>query len=149
MNKPVDLNLDQYNTNALLYITNRPPLVFTEGHGMWLTDHHGKRYLDWLQGWAVNCLGHSPRCIQDALASQAKKVINPSPAFYNEPSIQLATMLTQHSCFDKVFFANSGAEANEGAIKLARKWGKLNKNAAGENRGAVTGSELQPHTVHP
>ena len=101
---------------------------------MWLTDHHGKRYLDWLQRWAVNCLGHSPQCIQEALTAQAKKVINPSPAFYNEPSIQLATLLTQHSCFDKVFFANSGAEANEGAIKLARKWGKLNKNAAGENR---------------
>jgi acetylornithine/N-succinyldiaminopimelate aminotransferase len=134
MNKPVDLNVDQYNTNALLYITNRPPLVFTEGHGMWLTDHHGKRYLDWLQGWAVNCLGHSPQCIQDALVTQAKKVINPSPAFYNEPSIHLATLLTQHSCFDKVFFANSGAEANEGAIKLARKWGKLNKNTAGDNR---------------
>ncbi len=128
------MEFNQYDTNALLYITNRPPLVFTEGQGMWLTDHNGKRYLDWLQGWAVNCLGHSPACIQEALTVQAKKVINPSPAFYNEPTIKLASMLTQHSCFDRVFFANSGAEANEGAIKLARKWGKLHKNAAGENR---------------
>ncbi len=136
MNKPeaVNKSFEQYDTNALLYITNRPPLVFTEGQGMWLTDHDGKRYLDWLQGWAVNCLGHSPQCIQDALAAQAKKLINPSPAFYNEPSIRLASLLTQHSCFDRVFFANSGAEANEGAIKLARKWGKLNKSAAGDNR---------------
>ena len=136
MNKPeaVTKSFEQYDTNALLYITNRPPLVFTEGHGMWLTDHDGKRYLDWLQGWAVNCLGHSPQCIQDALTAQAKKVINPSPAFYNKPSIRLASLLTQHSCFDRVFFANSGAEANEGAIKLARKWGKLNRNASGENR---------------
>ncbi|WP_353157214.1 acetylornithine transaminase [Herminiimonas fonticola] len=128
------MEFSQYPVNALLYITNRPELVFTEGDGMWLTDHNGKRYLDYLQGWAVNCLGHSPQCIQDALAAQSKKLINPSPAFYNEPSIALAALLTGNSCFDRVFFANSGAEANESAIKLARKWGKLNKNAAGENR---------------
>ena len=128
------MEFSQYEVNALLNITNRPSLVFTEGHGMWLTDHAGKRYLDYLQGWAVNCLGHSPQCIQDALAAQSKKLINPSPAFYNEPSIALASLLTKNSCFDRVFFASSGAEANEGAIKLARKWGKLNKNSAGENR---------------
>ncbi|CAL60948.1 Acetylornithine aminotransferase (ACOAT) [Herminiimonas arsenicoxydans] len=128
------MEFSQYPVNALLYITNRPELVFTEGDGMWLTDHNGKRYLDYLQGWAVNCLGHSPKCIQDALAAQSKKLINPSPAFYNEPSIALAALLTENSCFDRVFFANSGAEANESAIKLARKWGKLNQSAAGENR---------------
>lgn len=128
------MEFSQYPVNALLYITNRPELVFTEGDGMWLTDHNGKRYLDYLQGWAVNCLGHSPQCIQDALVAQSKKLINPSPAFYNEPAIALAATLTENSCFDRVFFANSGAEANESAFKLARKWGKLNKNAAGENR---------------
>lgn len=128
------MEFSQYQTNALLAITKRPPLVFTEGSGMWLTDHAGKRYLDYLQGWAVNCLGHSPQCMQEALTQQAKKLINPSPAFYNEPSIELASLLTKNSCFDRVFFASSGAEANEGAIKLARKWGKLHKNAAGENR---------------
>jgi acetylornithine/N-succinyldiaminopimelate aminotransferase len=128
------MEFSQYEVNALLQITNRPPLVFTEGHGMWLTDHSGKRYLDYLQGWAVNCLGHTPLCIQDALAAQAKKLINPSPAFYNEPSIALAALLTKNSCFDRVFFASSGAEANEGAIKLARKWGKKYKNEAGANR---------------
>ncbi|WP_136418431.1 acetylornithine transaminase [Herbaspirillum sp. ST 5-3] len=128
------MEFSQYDINALMKITNRPNLVFTEGRGMWLTDHTGKRYLDYLQGWAVNCLGHSPQCVVDAVTAQVGKLINPSPAFYNEPSIVLASMLTQHSCFDRVFFANSGAEANEGAIKLARKWGKLNKNAARENR---------------
>lgn len=128
------MEFSQYNVNALMHITNRPSLVFTEGHGMWLTDNTGKRYLDYLQGWAVNCLGHSPQCIQDALTAQAKKLINPSPAFYNEPSIQLASLLTENSVFDRVFFANSGAEANEGAIKLARKWGKKNKNSAGGDR---------------
>lgn len=128
------MEFSQYDVNALMRVTNRPSLVFTEGRGMWLTDNGGKRYLDFLQGWAVNCLGHSPQCITDALTAQAQKLINPSPAFYNEPSIELASLLTHNSCFDRVFFANSGAEANEGAIKLARKWGKLNKNAAGENR---------------
>ncbi|MDQ9169911.1 acetylornithine transaminase [Oxalobacteraceae bacterium R-40] len=128
------MEFSQYPVNTLLSITNRPPLVFTEGQGMWLTDHTGKRYLDYLQGWAVNCLGHSPQCIQDALVSQSKKLINPSPAFYNEPMIELASLLTGQSCFDRVFFANSGAEANEGAIKLARKWGRLNPNSDGENR---------------
>jgi acetylornithine/N-succinyldiaminopimelate aminotransferase len=128
------MEFSQYDVNALLQITNRPQLVFTEGSGMWMTDNNGKRYLDYLQGWAVNCLGHSPQCVVDALSAQAKKLINPSPAFYNEPSIQLASLLAKNSCFDRVFFANSGAEANEGAIKLARKWGKVNENAAGDNR---------------
>ena len=128
------MEFSQYNVNTLMQVTNRPPIVFTEGSGMWLTDNNGKRYLDYLQGWAVNCLGHAPQCIAEAASGQAKKLINPSPAFYNEPSIRLATLLTDNSCFDRVFFANSGAEANEGAIKLARKWGKVNKNANGENR---------------
>lgn len=126
------MEFSQYNVNALMYITPRPELVFTEGSGMWLTDHNGKRYLDYLQGWAVNCLGHSPQCIQDALVTQSKKLLNPSPAFYNAPAIELASLLTANSCFDRVFFTNSGAEANEGAFKLARKWGQLNKSGAFE-----------------
>jgi acetylornithine/N-succinyldiaminopimelate aminotransferase len=126
------MEFSQYNVNSLMYITPRPELVFTEGQGMWLTDHNGKRYLDYLQGWAVNCLGHSPACIQEALITQSKKLINPSPAFYNAPMVELSNLLTANSCFDRVFFANSGAEANEGAIKLARKWGQLNKNGAFE-----------------
>jgi len=120
------------DASAIMYITPRPEIVFTEGHGMWLTDHTGKKYLDFMQGWAVNCLGHSPQCIVDALTTQAKKLINPSPAFYNQPMLDFANLLTKNSCFDRVFFANSGAEANEGAIKLARKWGQLNKNGAFE-----------------
>ncbi|WP_075259163.1 acetylornithine transaminase [Herbaspirillum camelliae] len=128
------MQYSQSDANKLMYVTNRPELVFTEGHGMWLTDHNGKRYLDYLQGWAVNTLGHAPQCIADALAAQSKKLINPSPAFYNEPSIELAKLLTANSVFDRVFFANSGGEANEGAIKLARKWGKKNPAADGSAR---------------
>ncbi|ESH94977.1 acetylornithine aminotransferase [Cupriavidus sp. HPC(L)] len=122
----------EYPVQSLMYITNRPELVFTEGKGSWLTDHQGKRYLDFVQGWAVNCLGHSNEGMIAALNEQSRKLINPSPAFYNEPMLRLAKTLTDHSCFDKVFFANSGAEANEGAIKLARKWGRKHKNGAYE-----------------
>jgi acetylornithine/N-succinyldiaminopimelate aminotransferase len=120
------------DTHSVMYITKRPELVFDEGHGSWLVDQNGKKYLDFLQGWAVNCLGHSNPGMIEAIEKQAKKVINPSPAFYNGPMIALSDLLTANSCFDKVFFANSGAEANEGAIKLARKWGKLHKNHAYE-----------------
>jgi acetylornithine/N-succinyldiaminopimelate aminotransferase len=120
------------NTDSVMFITKRPEIVFTSGQGSWLTDQTGKKYLDFLQGWAVNCLGHSNPGMIEALEIQAKKVINPSPAFYNEPMIRLADLLTANSCFNKVFFANSGAEANEGAIKLARKWGKLHKPGAYE-----------------
>ncbi len=118
--------------NALMWITQRPQLVFAEGRGSWLVDQLGKRYLDFVQGWAVNCLGHRHPAIVEALASQAGKLINPSPAFYNEPSLKLAAGLAAHSCFDRVFFASTGAEANEGAIKLARKWGQKHKGGAHE-----------------
>lgn len=128
------MEFNEFAINKLMYVTNRPEIVFTEGRGMWMTDHTGKRYLDYLQGWAVNALGHAPKCIEEALVAQSKKLINPSPAFYNAPSIELANLLTENSVFDRVFFANSGAEANEGAIKLARKWGKKNKNSNGEDR---------------
>lgn len=120
------------NTDSLMYITNRPELVFERGEGSWLYDHTGKAYLDFIQGWAVNCLGHCPPEIATALNTQAAQLINPSPAFYNGPMVKLASLLTENSCFDRVFFANTGAEANEGAIKLARKWGRLNKGGAHE-----------------
>ncbi|THD45915.1 MAG: acetylornithine transaminase [Bradyrhizobium sp.] len=118
--------------DALMEITARPPTVFVRGEGSLLWDDSGKRYLDFVQGWAVNCLGHSPAVVAEALAAQAKLLLTPSPAFYNGPSLKLAKVLVDHSCFDQVFFTNSGAEANEGAIKLARKYGVLRKNGAHE-----------------
>jgi acetylornithine/N-succinyldiaminopimelate aminotransferase len=126
------MNLSDYPVNALMDITARPEIVFVKGEGAWLWDHQGKRYLDFVQGWAVNCLGHSPALLVDALVRQARSLITPSPAFYNEPSIRLARALTDRSCFDRVFFANTGAEANEGAIKLARKYGALHRGGAYE-----------------
>src|SRR5467141_157277 len=127
-----DMTIATHPFDALMDITARPPTVFVRGEGSFLWDDSGKRYLDFVQGWAVNCLGHSPPVVAEALAAQAKLLLTPSPAFYNAPSLKLAKALVDHSCFDQAFFANSGAEANEGAIKLARQYGALHKNGAYE-----------------
>jgi len=113
-------------------ITARPATIFVKGEGSWLWDHNGKRYLDFVQGWAVNCLGHSPPAVIDAISRQVRELITPSPAYYNSVAIELAAKLTQLSGLDEVFFTNCGAEANEGAIKLARKYGALHCNGAYE-----------------
>jgi acetylornithine/N-succinyldiaminopimelate aminotransferase len=120
------------STDSLMFITSRPDVTFVRGEGSWLFDSDGGKYLDFIQGWAVNSLGHSPKAIVDALAAQVAKVINVSPAYYNEPMRALASRLAELSGMEKVFFTNSGAEANEGAIKLARKWGSLKKGGAYE-----------------
>ena len=118
--------------SSLMEITKRPDIVFISGNGSWLTDEEGNRYLDFVQGWAVNCLGHSPEALTSALSEQAAKLITPSPAFYNRPMLDLADALVAASGLDEVFFTNCGAEANEGAIKLARKWGSLHRDGAYE-----------------
>ena len=133
--------------DALMEITARPPLVFVRGAGSYLWDESRKRYLDFVQGWAVNALGHSPPAVAEALAAQAKRLLTPSPAFYNGPSLQLAKALVEKSCFDQVFFANSGAEANEGAIKLARNTARNTKTARSKSspsKAAFTAARWQP-----
>jgi len=119
-------------TEALMWITARPEVVFTKGEGSWIWDSQGKRYLDFIQGWAVNCLGHCPAVVADALARQSGALLNCSPAYFSGPLIEYAQDLTTAAGMDRVFFTNSGGEANEGAIKLARKWGKVNKSGAHE-----------------
>ena len=116
----------------IMKITERPSPVMVKGAGSWLWDRDGKRYLDFVQGWAVNALGHSPRVVLDALSAQASELINCSPAYYNEPMARLAGLLAEASGLDQVFLCNSGAEANEGAIKLARKWGSCHRDGAWE-----------------
>jgi acetylornithine/N-succinyldiaminopimelate aminotransferase len=120
------------NVSALMRVAERPPQLFVSGSGSWLMDEDGRRYLDFVQGWAVNCLGHCPAELTRALLEQAGRLVNCSPAFFNEPATRLARLLAAHSCFDQVFFCNSGAEANEGAIKLARKWGAAHRGGAYE-----------------
>lgn len=129
------LNYDAMSSvpaGAVMAITPRPPIVFVEGQGSWLKDQAGKEYLDFIQGWAVNTLGHCPPAVVAALTGQAARLINCAPSFFNEPMIRLATLIVQASGLDQVFFANSGAEANEGAIKLARKWGAKYRGGAHE-----------------
>lgn len=125
-------NLISENKNSILFTTNRPNIVMEHGKGMYLLDTEGKCYLDFIGGWAVNCLGHCPDIINDAIIRQTKTLINASPSFYNKPMLQFAKLLTDNSCFDRVFFSNSGSEANEGAIKLARKYGEKFLNGAYE-----------------
>ena len=120
----------------LMPVTARPTDVFVRGEGAWLWDQAGRRYLDWLQGWAVNALGHCPAVISEALQAQSTQLLTPSPALYNLPSLELAQQLCALSGFDQVFFGSTGAEANEGAIKLARKWGRVEGRAAKRGAGA-------------
>lgn len=116
----------------LMNVAARPDVVFSRGEGNWLFDKSGNAYLDFVQGWAVNSLGHCPPALVRTLTRQAKNLWNASPAFYNKPMVELAASLTSACCMDQVFFASSGAEANEGAIKLARKWAQIHKPQAFE-----------------
>jgi len=100
----------------------RIPLCFERGEGCALFDQDGKAYLDFLGGIAVNALGYGEAGFISAVESQLEKLIHCSNYFYNEPQTLLAEALCQNSCADKAFFTNSGAEANEGAMKLARAY---------------------------
>jgi predicted acetylornithine/succinylornithine family transaminase len=103
----------------------RLPVTLVRGQGVRVWDDQGKEYLDFVGGWAVNVLGHCHPVIVDALNEQARTLIQVSNQFYTIPQLRLAELLVKNSCLDKVFFSNSGAEANEGAIKLARKYGRI------------------------
>jgi acetylornithine/N-succinyldiaminopimelate aminotransferase len=108
----------------------RPPMVLERGQGSRVWDVEGREYLDMIAGIAVCSLGHSSPVVQRALAEQSARLIHVSNLYYSIPQLQLAQLLLDHSPFDRVFFGNSGAEANEAALKLARKWGKRNRDGA-------------------
>jgi acetylornithine/N-succinyldiaminopimelate aminotransferase len=103
---------------------NRFPIVLTKGQGCYLWDTEGRKYIDFVSGIAVCNLGHAHPKISEALSKQADVLLHVSNLYYTEPQIELAYRLTQNSFADRVFFCNSGAEANEAAIKLARKYFK-------------------------
>lgn len=112
-------------SSALSPIYGRLPVAFTHGQGVWLWDQHGKRYLDGLSGIGVSCLGHAHPALVKAISEQAAKVIHTSNLYEVPLQEQLAERINAISGMTEVFFANSGAEANEGAIKLARLFGHL------------------------
>ncbi len=110
----------------------RVPITLVRGEGTRVWDDQGKSYLDFVAGIASDTLGHSDPGLVEAISEQAATLIHVSNIFYSVPQIELGEMLIAHSVLDQVFFCNSGAEANEAAIKMARKWGIENRNGAFE-----------------
>lgn len=122
MNNHNIVNLGQ---QVVMNTYGRLPMALVKGEGCRVWDAEGKSYLDFVAGLAVNSLGHCHPNVVNAIREQAGKLIHCSNIYWIEPQVALAKLLTEHSCFNKVFFSNSGAEANEGAIKLARKYSKM------------------------
>jgi acetylornithine/N-succinyldiaminopimelate aminotransferase len=110
----------------------RLPVTLVRGRGAGVWDENGQEYLDFVGGWAVNSLGHCHPAVVDAVSEQVRTLIQASNQFYTIPQVRLAELLIENSCLDKVFFCNSGAEANEGAVKLARRYGSRFLNGANE-----------------
>ncbi len=110
----------------------RIPVTLVKGEGARIWDDKGKEYLDFVGGLAVNCLGHCHPVVADAVAEQARTLMQTSNWYYTVPQIRLAELLVENSCLDRVFIGNSGLEANEGAVKLARRYGHLELNGAYE-----------------
>ena len=118
----------QAEQKLLLPTYHRQKVLFTRGRGVYLWDSTGKRYLDFLSGIGVNALGHAHPAIQKVLKQQAGKLIHTSNLFYHEYQAELAKRLTKISGLDRAFFCNSGTEAWEGALKLARAYARVNNN---------------------
>lgn len=121
MTKEIIMKQDE---NYYLPVFSRYPIVISHGEGPYVYDSEGKKYIDFLAGIAVNVLGHGHKALVNAICEQAHKVIHCSNLYYTAVQAELGEMLAKVSGLDKVFLANSGAEANEGALKLARKYGK-------------------------
>jgi len=110
----------------------RDPVTIVKGEGVRVWDDAGKEYLDCVGGLAVNCLGHCHPVVVDAVTEQVRTLMQTSLWYYTIPMLKLAELLVENSCHDRVFICNSGLEANEGAVKLARRYGALNLNGAYE-----------------
>jgi acetylornithine/N-succinyldiaminopimelate aminotransferase len=125
-------NWQDLEKKLFLQTIKRAPVTLVRGKGAQAWDDQGREYLDFTAGWATNSLGHCPPVVVKALEKQARTLIHTSSQFYTVPQLELAQLLIEHSCLDRVFFCNSGAEANEGSVKLARRYGKLRLNGAYE-----------------
>ncbi len=110
----------------------RVPVTLVKGEGARIWDDKGKEYLDFVCGLAVNCLGHCHPVVAEAVAEQARTLVQTSNWYYTVPQLRLAQLLVENSCLDKAFICSSGLEANEGAVKLARRYGQLNLSGAYE-----------------
>ena len=117
---------------VFLHLVNRQPVTLVRGQGCRVWDDEGKSYLDFVAGIASLSLGHCHPKVTEAIKTQAEQLVHVSNFFYSMPQLELAEVLVQQSGLQKVFFCNSGAEAVEGSLKLARKWGREKKNGAHE-----------------
>ncbi len=115
---------------AFMHTYTRQPLAIASGHGVWVTDGNGHELIDMVGGIAVNVLGHAHPAIITALAEQSRRLIHTSNLYYTAPQVELAERLIRTAFAGRVFLCNSGTEANECAIKLARKWGRRHRNGA-------------------
>lgn len=125
-------NWQELESKYFMQISPRTPLTLVKGRGARVWDDSGKEYLDFVAGWAVNSLGHCSPAVVDAVAEQAHTLIQTSNQYYTVPQLQLAQILVENSCLDRVYVGNSGLEANEGAVKLARRYGSLKRKGAYE-----------------
>lgn len=123
--------IKQMGLENVMNTYSRLDIAIVRGKGSYVWDANGKKYLDLVSGIAVNNVGHCHPHVVKAIQKQAEQLIHCSNLYWNEPQVLLAKMITDNSCGDKVFFCNSGTEANEAAIKLARKW---SYDKYGENR---------------
>ncbi|WP_017253658.1 aspartate aminotransferase family protein [Pseudomonas tolaasii] len=118
------------SSECLMPTVARPPQVFVRGEGSWLSDSDDRAYLDFSQGGGANSLGHSSPVVLNALAAQMQTLINPGGGLYNRAQLNLADRLCHLTGSDQAYLLNSGAQACEAAIKLARKWGQLHRAGA-------------------
>jgi len=125
-------NWQELDSKYYMQTIVRIPVTLVRGKGVRVWDDTGKEYLDFVGGLAVNCLGHCHPVVADAVAEQARTLMQTSLWYYNVPMLRLAELLVKNSCLDRVFICSSGLEANEGAVKLARRYGHLKLNGAYE-----------------
>ncbi len=115
-----------------MQLLTRVPLTLVKGQGARVWDDKGKEYLDFVAGWAVNSLGHVHPVLTEAIITQSRILLQTSNQFFTVPQVELAELLVKNSCMDRVWLGNSGLEANEAAVKLARRYGALKLNGAYE-----------------
>lgn len=141
----------------IMHTYNRFPITLAAGRGMYVYDEHGKEYLDFVAGIAVNSLGHNHPKLVKAITDQAARLIHVSNLYWTEPQVNLAKKLVENGELDKVFFCNSGAESIEGALKLARRYGSktgrqeiitMNHSFHGRTFAAVTATGQQHYQEH-
>ncbi|APC17227.1 aspartate aminotransferase family protein [Pseudomonas frederiksbergensis] len=151
---------DNHSSECLMPSVERPQQIFVRGQGSWLWDSDDRAYLDFTQGGATNSLGHSPSVLVNAIAAQAQTLINPGSSLLNRDQLNLAERLCISTGSDQAYLLNSGSEACEAAIKLARKWGQLHRGGAsriitasgschGHGFAAMSASDCQNNRFEP